>query len=255
IQYYIDLSNKIEDKQQKLINEQKAETLYNEALSLYNSLNQDYDKIFNLLDKAIDLYPKKVYKDFRGKIKHDRDVIVAEKFYEEAKICFSNNDFDKALSLVKESIKLSPSNRIYIDLKQKIDWEQKEFQKRQEAEEFYKSAVENYNDGQFSEAIEYLEEALDLQPHNETYQILLDKAEEGKIDIMTCTKNALLTLDFINEEQAENIIQARNNGITWYDYQKFAEQFNIMPHQWTEVEEKIIFPLKQASRYGRKLDA
>lgn len=255
IQYYIDLSNKIEDKQQKLINEQKAETLYNEALSLYNSSNHDYDKIFNLLDKAIDLYPKKVYKDLRGKIKHDRDIIVAEKFYEEAKICFSNNDFDKALSFVKESIKLSPSNKIYIDLKQKIDWEQKEFQKRQEAEECYKSAIEYYNDGDFSEAIEYLEEALDLQPNNETYQNLLDRAEEGKIDIMTCTKNALLTLDFINEEQAESIIQARNEGLTWTDYQKFAEQFNIMPHQWTEVEEKIIFPLKQASRYGRKLDA
>ena len=71
---------------------------------------------------------------------------------------------------------------------------------------------------------------------------------------MTCSKQGLLKLDFINEEQAENIIQERNSGITWYDYLKFAEQFNIMPHQWAKVEEKIIFPLKQANRIGRRLD-
>lgn len=251
---YIKLHDDIDQKQQKFLNEQKAEKIYTEALTLYNSSNSDYEQIFDLLDRAINLSPKKVYKDLRGKIKHDRDVIVAENLYEDSKSCFDNKDFNKALSLIKEAIKLSPSNRIYIDLKQKIDWEQKEYEKRQNAEEYYTSAIEYYNEGEFSDAIECLENALELQPNNDTYKTLLERARECKIDIITCTSEALMTLDFIDEETAESIIQARNDGVMWYDYQAFAQQFNIMPHLYPDVEAKIIFPLKQANKYGRRLD-
>ncbi len=250
---YTKLKNNITDKQQRIQNEQEAEKLYSEAQNLYNSDNANFDKILDILNRVVELSPKKAYKDMLNKVKKESDLITAEKLYEEAKECFNNKNFDKGLSLIKQAVKLDPSNRMYIDLKQKIDWEQKEIEKTKKANESFEYGLEAFQDGDFDEAIEYFEEALKLQPHNAECKTLLQKAKIGKIDIVNCTKDALLTLDFINEEQAESIVQARNNGEMWYDYQKFAERFEIMPHLWTNVEEKIEFPLKQANRYGRRL--
>lgn len=251
---YIKLKNDIESKQRKFQGKQRAEKLYSEAKILYSSNNTNYDKILDLLNEAIALSPKKAYDDMFSKVKKENDYITAEKLYEDAKKYFNNKDYNKGLSSIKQAVKLNPSNRIYIDLKQKIDWEQKEDQKREKAVEHFKYGLEAMQDADFNKAIENFEKVLNLQPYNSDCETLLNKARIGKVDITNCTKKALLTLDFINEEQAENIIQARNNGIMWYEYQKFAEQFGIMPHQWADVEEKIEFPLKQANKYGRRLD-
>ncbi len=82
----------------------------------------------------------------------------------------------------------------------------------------------------------------------------LEKPKTGKVNIAACTKQELMMMEFISEETAEKIIQAREDGIMWYDYKLFAQQFNIQPHLWADVEEKIAFPLKQVNKHGRKLD-
>lgn len=71
---------------------------------------------------------------------------------------------------------------------------------------------------------------------------------------MTCTKKALLSFDFIDDAQAENIIKTRDSGNLWYDYQTFTIQFNIPQHGWIDIERKVIFPLKQRAKIGRKID-
>lgn len=255
-QYF--LKKDIEKEQRRIDAKQKAEQesekLYEEAQILYNANNKDFDKILNSLNKAIELSPKKEYEDMIAKVKNENNFIIAEKSYEEAKEYCNNKEFDKGLTLITKAIKLSPSNRIYIDLKQKIDWERKKFEKNEQSKIYFEDGVHALQDGDFAEAIKYFKEVLNIQPNNSDCKTLLNKAQIGKIDILNCSKKALLTLDFINEKQAENIIQARNNGMMWYDYKLFAQQFGIMPHQWTDVEENIIFPLKQANKYGRRLD-
>ena len=54
-----------------------------------------------------------------------------------------------------------------------------------------------------------------------------------------------MTLDFIDNEKAEQIIKARNDGNIWYGYEEFAQAFSLQPHQYADIEAKISFPLKQ----------
>lgn len=251
---YSSLKADIEREQQKIINEQKAEELYKEAENLYNSGSNKYDRIVELLESANKKYSKAKYQDFLKKVKSERDTIQAENFYKNAKEKFANNEYESATFYITEAIKLSPSNRVYLDFKQKISWDRNKYESDQYAEKLYKTGVKAYNDGDFTNAADNLTKACNVKPDNEEWQKVLEKAKTGKIDIMYCSKKGLLTLDFIDDNIAEQIIKSRNDGNMWYGYEEFAQVFSFQPHQYPDIEEKIAFPLKKGNKYGRRLD-
>lgn len=251
---YSSLKADIEREQQKIINEQKAEELYKEAENLYNSGSNKYDRIVELLESANKKYSKTKYQDFLKKIKSERDTIQAENFYKNAKEKFANNEYESATFYITEAIKLSPSNRVYLDLKQKISWDKSKYESDQFAEKSYKAGVRSYNDGDFKNAVENLTKACKEKADNEEWKSILEKAKTGKLDILYCSKKGLLSLEFIDDNMAEQIIQARNEGNVWYGYEEFAQAFNLQPHQYSDIEAKISFPLKQGNKYGRRLD-
>ena len=188
------------------------------------------------------------------KVVVEYNLIQGENYYKTAQKDFEAETYTSALKNINKALKLNPNNDMYKTLKKKINEKQEIIKKDKQFYSYYKKSLIEYNNAQYNEAIRNLEKALELKPENKDCENLLEKARENKVDIATCTKQALMTLDFIDEEIAENIIQARNDGMMWFDYQKFSEQFGIMPHLWADVEARIKFPLKQANKYGRRLD-
>ena len=251
---YTELKSDIERQQKQVQNKKDSEKLYKEAEKLYNSNHINYERIIELLESANKKYPKTKYQDFLKSIKTERNTIQAEKLYEKAKKDFENKNYEPAISSINEAIKLIPSNNMYIDLKQKITWEQRKYESDKKAEQLYNTGIKAYNNGDFTSAVDNLTKACNEKPDNEEWKNLLEKAQTGKIDITTCTKNALMTLDFIDNEKAEQIIKARNDGNIWYGYEEFAQAFSLQPHQYADIEAKISFPLKQGNKYGRRLD-
>ena len=252
---YTELKSDIERQQKQVQNEKDSEKLYKEAEKLYNSNNINYERIIELLESANKKYSKAKYQDFLKSIKTERNTIQAEKLYEKAKKDFENKNYEPAISSINEAIKLIPSNNMYIDLKQKITWEQRKYESDQYAEKSYKTGVKAYNDGDFTNAVANLTKACNEKPDNEEWQKVLEKAKTGKIDIMYCSKKGLLSLDCIDDNMAEQIIKSRNDGNIWYGYEEFCKYFQILqPHEQLDVAAKIVFPLKQGNKYGRRLD-
>lgn len=251
---YTELKSDIERQQKQVQNKKDSEKLYKEAEKLYNSNHINYERIIELLESANKKYPKTKYQDFLKNIKSERNTVQAERFYERAKKDFENKNYEPAISSINEAIKLIPSNNMYIDLKQKITWEQRKYESDKKAEQLYNTGIKAYNNGDFTSAVDNLTKACNEKPDNKEWKNLLEKAQTGKIDITTCTKNALMTLDFIDNEKAEQIIKARNDGNIWYGYEEFAQAFSLQPHQYADIEAKISFPLKQGNKYGRRLD-
>ena len=251
---YTELKSDIERQQKQVQNKKDSEKLYKEAEKLYNSNHINYERIIELLESANKKYPKTKYQDFLKNIKSERNTVQAERFYERAKKDFENKNYEPAISSINEAIKLIPSNNMYIDLKQKITWEQRKYESDKKAEQLYNTGIKAYNNGDFTSAVDNLTKACNEKPDNEEWKNLLEKAQTGKIDITTCTKNALMTLDFIDNEKAEQIIKARNDSNIWYGYEEFAQAFSLQPHQYADIEAKISFPLKQGNKYGRRLD-
>jgi len=259
---YKDFKNNIEDEYEDDIKNKKieqAERLYRKAQEDFQDKN--YASALENITSAVKLNSRSAYKAFKSQVKKEYEVHVknkslkqAEMFYKKSQEDFQDKNYTSALNNIHKAIKFFPDEEKYTDFKNTIEKGYEEDQLTKEFEEYFENGIYAYNDAEFEEAIEYFQKALDLKPNDKECLKLLEKSEVGKIDIMTCTKQALMTLDFIDRETAENIIQARKEGIMWYDYQLFAQQFEIMPHLWSDVEEKIAFPLKQVSKYGRRLD-
>ena len=254
---YSSLKADIEREYANIIAEKEAEELYIKAKTLYDKTktsNPNYNDIVNLLENANKKCLKNEYQNFLQKVKSERDTLWAEDFYENAKSDFKNKRYESALSSINEAIKLLPNNSMYIDLKQKINWEKHEYDTEQEANQSHKDGLRAYNNGDFVGAINSLTQACNIKPDNEEWQGLLEKVKTRKIDIMFCSKKGLLTLDFIDEQKANDIIKARNDGKIWYGYEEFAQEFNFQPHEQLDIEAKIAFPLKQGAKLGRTID-
>lgn len=251
---YRKLKLEIEAAQKKFEDKKEAEKLYEKALDMYNSNDLRFDMIIEKLQSAITKNKDSKYSDLLKKVETTKAEVEADNFYKKAQKEYENEQYEQAINYAKESVKLCPSNQLYIDFKQKLDWEYKEYKNNKEAQEFFNEGVVALNNADFTNAVSYIEEAIKLKPENEEWQKVLEKAKTGRIDITTCTKNALMTLDFIDNEKAEQIIKARNDGNIWYGYEEFAQAFSLQPHQYADIEAKISFPLKQGNKYGRRLD-
>ncbi len=251
---YKKLKSEIETLQKQSQDKKEAQKLYEKALDMYNSNDLRFDLIIEKINSAINKNYDSKYSDLLKKVEKTKADVEADNYYKKAKEEYENKNFETAINYAKKSVQLCASNRLYVDFKQKLDFEYKEYKNDKEALDFYNEGVEALNNANFKDAIYFMEEALKLKPNNEEWQKLLEKVKTGKIDIMTCSKNALMTLDFIDNEKAEQIIEARNEGNIWYDYQEFAKAFDFQPHHYPDIEEKFAFPLKQGNKYGRRLD-
>ena len=74
------------------------------------------------------------------------------------------------------------------------------------------------------------------------------------VNIKTCTKRELMSLDGFNDTKAKKLIEDRNNGKMWYDIDTFVQDFGLQPHEMLMIQDRIKFPNKPKNKYGRKLD-
>ena len=81
-----------------------------------------------------------------------------------------------------------------------------------------------------------------------------NQQEIKPINIETCDKKDLLLLEEFSNEKVEKFIKERKRGMKWYDLYSFCEYFEFQPHEMIELEGKLIFPLKEKTRSGRRID-
>ena len=89
--------------------------------------------------------------------------------------------------------------------------------------------------------------------NNEDFKNVLNVANNKLVDIKTCNKGAILTLDGFDEEKAEQFMNDRK-FMNWYDLESFANHFNLQPHEIVMLEDRLIFPLKPQVKKGRPVD-
>jgi hypothetical protein len=75
-----------------------------------------------------------------------------------------------------------------------------------------------------------------------------------KINLESCSKNDLLTIDGFDEEKAKRFIKDRKEGKIYYDIDTFVSDFGLQPHQMIEVQDRLIFPPKPKNKMGRRIE-
>lgn len=175
------------------------------------------------------------------------------KYDEALDACNTAIDIEKtseiAIENINKAISLDSSNEDYLKLSDVINEENN----KHLAHAFYQKSLRYLKDGNFDQSIINIKQALELYPNNKTYQKILNKANSRMIDIKTCTKNAILTLDGFDNEKAELFINERKT-MTWYDLDSFAKYFDLQPHERILLEDKLIFPKKPLVKKGRTLE-
>lgn len=234
---------------------------YNEAVSFCDKMK--YDDALNSIKNAKE-YAESIgedcekFDDFEAMLKtakkkylQIRDEQDAEKLYNLAKQLYkqSKPDYAQIIMVIKKAEMMKNDSR-FSDFLTTV---QDEYQEAK-AENLYNKGIEQYNNAQFKLSVQSFSNALSINPKREDYREWLEKARESKIDIKICTKQALLTLNCIDKAKADRIIKSRNEGIMWYDYRVFAEQFDIAPQFLSDLEGSIKFPQKQQAKYGRIID-
>jgi len=121
-------------------------------------------------------------------------------------------------------------------------------------ENFYKNSIKSYLRGDYETAKIKIKQLLKIKPNNQDFITLSEKIDKQQVEILHCTRQAILTLDGFNEEKANNFIKLRAEGVKWYDLDSFVEQFELMPIEKKQIQGRVIFPLRQGAKLGRKID-
>ncbi len=158
-------------------------------------------------------------------------------------------DIEGAINDFQEAVKLNPREEY-----KKALYIAKTPRDNNQAEQYFRDAINYLNDGNFEEAKNYFQYVRSYNPNNKEVQKYIIVAEASKLNVETCTKKGIMTLSCINEELAEQFISARNDNIMWYSYEELASFLSIQPNHWMELEEKLVFPSKPNTKIGRKLD-
>ena len=105
-------------------------------------------------------------------------------------------------------------------------------------------------------AKEDYKQALSIKPDDKIYQEAYNKLLQTNsiIDLANCTKEEIQSLNGFNEEKAQRFIEEKNNGKMWYDIDSFVQDFELQPHEMVLIQDRIKFPDKPKSKYGRKID-
>lgn len=246
IQSALDIDN--DDKYKKLLNKIGIELASGKYYKSYigELAKKHYIEAFSLINKALEINPKKViYK----KALKDVAPLAANKYFQNGQKFLEQKNYKKAIDSFNDAITLDSGNLSY--------YEQLEIANsnnhKQITETFYKNSLRNLKNGNFEDAIVNIQQALEIYPDNEEYKEILEKANNRIVDIKTCNKEAILTLDGFNEEKAEQFINDRK-FMNWYDLESFANHFNLQPHEMVMIEDRLIFPLKPQVKKGRPVD-
>ena len=93
-----------------------------------------------------------------------------------------------------------------------------------------------------------------LKPNNKSIE-KISKTKNKKVNLKTCTRNSILTLDGFDQQKADKFVSLRKLGIMWYDIDSFVSEFEIQPHHMIMIQDRIIFPPKPQSKLGnRRID-
>ncbi len=80
------------------------------------------------------------------------------------------------------------------------------------------------------------------------------KSSNKKINLQSCTEEDLLTIDGFDLSKATKFLKERMNGKVYYDLETFVEDYNLMPHQMINIQDRLIFTPKPKNKVGRKID-
>ena len=227
-------SKDIEDKLSNLNNDiNKAEQLFIQSMGYFE--NGDIDETEKYIKLVTNIYKKQNY------ITLETDILK----YKQCVAENEQNNYENAYTLVNELVVSYPNNSHLILLSQKITENLVKY--------LYEQNKQKISNGKFDSATKSIERMLTIEPENETYKNLLYIAQNRLVDISTCGKGAILTLEGFDEEKAKRFIKDREI-MTWYDIESFAKYFNLQPHEQVLISDRLIFPLKPHIKQGRTID-
>lgn len=195
-------------------------TLHNEYSIEAHEKIQECSK---LTQEKEELLKKQKEEEIKRKKKFD--IKRAESIYNRALKEYKEHQYEKAKKSIENAINLA-DNQIYRDLLKDID---------------YKIL---HNDDS-------------LIKNNEPEYITSNDSKQysaRKVNLETCNKNDLLTIDGFDKEKADRFIKERNNGKIYYDIETFVADFALMPHQMIDIQDRLVFPPKPKNKIGRKID-
>lgn len=227
-------SNDIKDKC-KLINNSinQSESFYMQGLKKFGEGNIEEAK--KQINFAIGINNEKQFLELLNNIEK------YENFIDE----FNKNHYQTAYKLINELINIYPNNNVFLEALENT--------KQELADYLYQCSIIYINDGAYDKAIQDIEEAIKIFSNNEDFKNVLNVANNKLVDIKTCNKGAILTLDGFDEEKAEQFMNDRK-FMNWYDLESFANHFNLQPHEIVMLEDRLIFPLKPQVKKGRPVD-
>ncbi len=197
------------DQADKLLDEEK----FDEALTAVNSALQ------------LDSSNKKALK-LRDKISKEKAEFQAEgterqvdSFLDRAKEAEDNRNYDQAIAAVNDALKLDPENRSAQKLKQSLQedkarWEQR--QKEDQVKDLLNRADDLLDQGQFAQAREEVQKALETDPQN-------DDALKLRVEITEAEKEARARQV---EDQVEALVDQAQNQLKAQDFEAAKQSVN-----------------------------
>ena len=159
------------------------------------------------------------------------DYQLGARYYTRAKIYYKADNFIEAKQDVNTAIKLGYNETVCNKLSKDIEFT------------LVNKAKQNVNRGNVSNI-----NADDIGDKNK------GEKEDKPINIASCTKEELMSIDEFTEDKIDKFIRDRENGMCWYDLYSFCEYFEFQPHEMVELQDKLIFPAKPKSKLGRRVE-
>lgn len=175
--------------------------------------------------------------------------IIVEDYYEYGFIQYNLKNYRLARKYFKKSYNLVED----IKYKEAIELVNSQIQIAN-VNKYYDFSLKSYLNGDYEIAREKIRKALKIYPANQDYLQLSEKINKQTVEIMSSSKQAILSLDGFDEEKANAFIKAREEGTKWYDIEDFANSFELMPIEKKQIAGRVIFPLRQGAKLGRKID-
>lgn len=289
----LELDEKIEQNKNIKINESKNKRIVlNKEPSLRESTiiyylydSKHYENLIETCSKMIKKYPKDImlyeiytyrglaykklnkineaFKDFSTAITIGSFTDNSTAYLERGKIYLDRDQYNESLKDINKAIEHNGGNNgddfyyralLHVKLKNLND----AIKDLQEASKLCIDTEYKYEIEQLLENITVAnksscKESKKTSKVNKTDDSLLTN-HNSEINLQTCSKKEILTLDGFTGNKAKKFIKERNNGQMWYDIDSFVKEFEIQPHEMIAIQDRIIFPAKPKNKYGRRID-
>ncbi len=241
------------------------------TLKIHKQIDYTFDVIYYLLQNA----DNKIQKDIMKRWNLERRALSS-----------INISFTDLTTIQKWLTKTTGLGIKFVDKQEAIEKEDRAYEYHK-AESYYKNALTDYNAGDYKSAEEFINLALEIVKLKKYFNLqeqIADKkfsiktsvednfesttlqnnskdnkeshisSKSKKIKLESCNKKDLLTINGFDDEKADKLLQERNNGKYYYDIESFVAEFELMPHQMIEIQDRLIFPSKPKNKIGRKID-